>query len=455
MRTNCFWGALLLTIITHTPTSVAAQDRFATTIAETGWSVIGIAHVVDLPQLFLWEFLDSDNDGLTNGEERRLGTDPYKRDTDGDGWVDGPRNRRISLRLTEIHCIDEQEDWGRDEIYVVVDHVRWPRGSGTGSDAINGYWSFDEGDRVTPNQIVAQRVETTSGLSYAPVTLSVYNDNPDWDDDWEEDEHLFSRTVDLAKYKHGDSITLSASNGDYDYVLRLKVEVSTFADPNPLDYGKDDTDGDGINDQNEAVLAARFSGLGDPTRKDLWVELDWMPGRKWYARSKQMVVSQFAYHNIALHVDDGEFGGGTEIPHADTLSRAAFDTLYNTRFQAWRHGVFLYAVMAGEIFNGRSGINLGDRFLVDTKRFTVNGDAEAQAGTFMHELGHSLGLVHSLFAGIDEVSSWDYESCMNYLYQYFIVDYSDGSNGDDDFADWFHLDLSLRIGKAPMAFPPF
>jgi hypothetical protein len=34
-------------------------------------------------------FLDSDQDGLTNTEEKAYGTDPYKADTDGDGYSDG------------------------------------------------------------------------------------------------------------------------------------------------------------------------------------------------------------------------------------------------------------------------------------------------------------------------------------------------------------------------------
>jgi hypothetical protein len=34
-------------------------------------------------------FLDSDQDGLTNQEEKALGTDPYNPDTDGDGYSDG------------------------------------------------------------------------------------------------------------------------------------------------------------------------------------------------------------------------------------------------------------------------------------------------------------------------------------------------------------------------------
>jgi hypothetical protein len=34
-------------------------------------------------------FLDSDQDGLSNEEEKAYGTSPYKKDTDGDGYSDG------------------------------------------------------------------------------------------------------------------------------------------------------------------------------------------------------------------------------------------------------------------------------------------------------------------------------------------------------------------------------
>jgi hypothetical protein len=34
------------------------------------------------------DLLDDDNDGITNGEEASLGTDPNKADTDGDGYSD-------------------------------------------------------------------------------------------------------------------------------------------------------------------------------------------------------------------------------------------------------------------------------------------------------------------------------------------------------------------------------
>ena len=33
--------------------------------------------------------MDSDQDGLSDEEEKSLGTDPYNKDTDGDGYLDG------------------------------------------------------------------------------------------------------------------------------------------------------------------------------------------------------------------------------------------------------------------------------------------------------------------------------------------------------------------------------
>ena len=76
------------------------------------------------------------------------------------------------------------------------------------------------------------------------------------------------------------------------------------------------------------------------------------------------------------------------------------------------------------------------------------------ASVFMHELGHTLGLFGSDFAGIDNIDTtkpWRpdfynyrvYESCMNYHYTYKLLDYS---NGDDNSAydqdDWGLLDLT-------------
>ena len=74
------------------------------------------------------------------------------------------------------------------------------------------------------------------------------------------------------------------------------------------------------------------------------------------------------------------------------------------------------------------------------------------AGAIMHELGHTLGIFNSNTPGCDNKNSgmfkgeWlkyiRYKSCMNYHYTYYFVDYSDGSNGKNDFDDWGRLDLT-------------
>jgi hypothetical protein len=62
---------------------------------------------------------------------------------------------------------------------------------------------------------------------------------------------------------------------------------------------------------------------------------------------------------------------------------------------------------------------------------------QPQAGTFIHELGHTLGLTKELFPMIDSVSWLSYDSAMNYTFQALLVDYdSDGEPGDN----WRHND---------------
>jgi hypothetical protein len=72
----------------------------------------------------------------------------------------------------------------------------------------------------------------------------------------------------------------------------------------------------------------------------------------------------------------------------------------------------------------------------------------------MHETGHTLGIFSDNTAGCDDQESklpWQknfwrwgpYKSCMNYRYTYRLVDYSDGSRGQNDFDDWDFLDLTF------------
>src|SRR5262249_9734492 len=59
-------------------------------------------------------------------------------DADGDGWYDGPCNERYKLYLTRVHVNEEQDWWGGDEFYLVVDDVRHPQAD------LDDTWDLDE-----------------------------------------------------------------------------------------------------------------------------------------------------------------------------------------------------------------------------------------------------------------------------------------------------------------------
>jgi len=52
-------------------------------VSETG--PFGLGADFEIPE---WYYTDKDGDGLTDDEERELGTNPYETDTDGDGLSD-------------------------------------------------------------------------------------------------------------------------------------------------------------------------------------------------------------------------------------------------------------------------------------------------------------------------------------------------------------------------------
>ena len=393
-----------------------------------------------------WFFGDLDGDGLDFVQEITAGTDPFNPDTDGDGWFDGPTNKRYKLRVNKVHCIDEQDDWANDDFYIIVDDARWPQASTTvGSASIDGYWDFGEGDSTDPNLIVAQRVVGAKGFKPRQAVIEGWNDDLDWDDDWEEDDKMFSVPVDIGALTPGVPVPYYRSDGDFEYMIWVQVEIEKFADPLPTDYGIYDSDGDGISDEDEAFLSEVFVGLGDPLKQDIWVEVDWMWGQKWSQRAKRMVVSQFAYNGINLIIDDGAYGGGTEVPYKSPFSEQDWFDYYGKHFTSWRKGLFRYAIFTDELFNGRSGKAAGDKFLINESMFWIEDDNEGQAGTFMHELGHTLGLNDKMNPAIDTVADMNYRSCMNYLYQYFIVNYSHGTNGSGDFDDWYHVNPAYPL----------
>jgi len=144
------------------------------------------------------------------------------------------------------------------------------------------------------------------------------------------------------------------------------------------------------------------------------------------------------------------------------------DGINTGRFSKARAAVFHYCVFAHNIGKGgtsglsRSWGNTGASdfivSLVNAQKHQPGDDAypiriQYEAGTFMHELGHNLGLTHG---GQDLVNyKPNYLSVMNYLYQlnglYYLgtpgkLDYSRFSNPEAYDLDELHLDETAGLG---------
>lgn len=240
----------------------------------------------------------------------------------------------------------------------------------------------------------------------------------------------------------------------------------------------DEWEKNGVDVDNDGIIDIPIHEMGaDPNKKDLFVEVDWMtrPAKEtgalwWYkvqpeksfkpkGEAIRKVVEAFEAQGINLHVDAGpdstnyvtdkkwgSLSRGNEIPHVTNLGDIdangnylwsnpdAFDfqDLKNSFFSnSKRDTVFRYALFvdqygggtssgiarASELSNpetGSPGFSAGGQdFIVAAG--VLNNDQQI-AGTFIHELGHTLGLGHG---GGDHTNyKPNYLSAMNYSFQF-------------------------------------
>lgn len=243
--------------------------------------------------------------------------------------------------------------------------------------------------------------------------------------------------------------------------VRELAGLSVIGSP---DYVLKDTDGDGIPDEweehglrdAEGHVVVDLPAMGaDPRHKDIFVQLDAMKGLALSQSALSMVTQAFndapvsnpdGTQGIHLHVDAGP---SSEMnPHATwgSLSQAheslpfqttlggyfgteydwlEFELLKHENFAATREPVFHYAMSINSFdTDGHTGLSRstpGSDFMVALGHAcnppgTCVGPVKMQAGTFMHELGHNLGLHHG--GQIDENRVPNYLSVMNYSFQF-------------------------------------
>ncbi len=172
---------------------------------------------------------DDDNDGLTNAQERRLGTDPHNPDTDNDGLKDGEEVRRYRTNPLKA---DTDGDGLLDGEEVHTYHTD-PTKFDTDGDGLS------DGDEVLKYHTDPLRVDTDGdGLSDGDEVLKYHTDplrvDTDGDGLSDYDEVMVYHTDPLKADTDGDGL----SDGD---------EVKKYH-TDPL---KADTDGGGVNDGEE------------------------------------------------------------------------------------------------------------------------------------------------------------------------------------------------------------
>lgn len=237
-----------------------------------------------------------------------------------------------------------------------------------------------------------------------------------------------------------------------------------------------DTDGDGLPDvwelygvdtNNDGIVDLPIHEWGaDPNKPDIFIEVDWMnkpsPGKLSFSNERggslaptkaqlQTVYDAFKNHDINIHIDAGSnsvgfesvqnwasYSGSNEIPYTkvfyvgtESTGYQEWHTLVDQNFARERLPVFRHCMFVNQYTQESSQVNHpwsesckssgiadnipGQCFIVANQGLGVNVEDVTVSGTFMHELGHTLGLKHG---GQDhENYKPNYLSIMNYSFQ--------------------------------------
>ena len=229
----------------------------------------------------------------------------------------------------------------------------------------------------------------------------------------------------------------------------LKVTIEKDSDGDCL---WDSWETKGIDSDGDGVVDLKLEGA-DPQHKDIYVEVDYMQGHRLSSVARDNIVQAFENApvsnpdnnkgiNIHIEIDDSDNIVHTNTVQINTITGSwpDFDTIkasyLGTRDQRKNSDIieakrmaYHYCLMIHNYatFNTTLGRYVkttsggiaepyGNDFIVSLGDWTGGvGSSEEQAGTFMHELGHNLGLRHG---GGDDINyKPNYLSIMNYLFQ--------------------------------------
>ncbi|GAA1011165.1 hypothetical protein Aple_056670 [Acrocarpospora pleiomorpha] len=248
-----------------------------------------------------------------------------------------------------------------------------------------------------------------------------------------------------------------------------------------------DSDGDGFTDyeefrgrdfNNDNVVDMTLPDA-DPTRRDIYVEIDWMAGLKpqpgVLSRVEQVfnnalvTNTQTGASGLALHlIEDEQVPFAARIDFADVRPTGTYDDfddikqgnpamacgatatgrfgsaadrasplctdILNFKRQRFRYGLFINGLTNSGTTSGRAELHDqgGNDFVVSLGVWTANmftnvgGRAAAEQATLLHELGHTFGLGHGGRRDngtVDDLNCKpNYQSVMSYSWQFANID---------------------------------
>jgi hypothetical protein len=255
---------------------------------------------------------------------------------------------------------------------------------------------------------------------------------------------LLTVLTSLAAAALAASSAVAAPAPSVDNARTIVAATDTDGDslPDAWETNGYDANGDGVVDVDLPAMGA------NPNKKDLFVEMDYMSGRLASTAALDRIVQVFASAPVSnpdgttgvkIHLDAGaargtayNLGGGNEVTYDDDLNPSATQTnaIKAANFAAVRKAVFHYMIW-GDSYDG--GCSSGQAFNIPNDTFIVtvgpkcgwNATDDTNVGTFIHELGHNIGLKHG---GTDNLNyKPNYLSVMNYSFQLGGVLRSDGT----------------------------
>ncbi|MDG6226070.1 MAG: hypothetical protein QCI82_11240 [Candidatus Thermoplasmatota archaeon] len=284
--------------------------------------------------------------------------------------------------------------------------------------------------------------------------------------DYKNTDRMYNLSEDKNKNESNEHLCIYI---EMDY-LDDSYEIRNRMDPHdPFEYNYDlfqhpikhmaDDDGDSIENYHEYNLSHFGSNV---FVKDIFVEVDWMTGCNIKESDINRIIVSFARYNIMLHIDDGCYGGGEEVKYEKELKIGngtpylkVNDTVFKYgNYSNERKGIYHFSLMCDKIFDSTRNIkNLYGMARLSSNIFIVSKNANNVSCTFMHELGHNLGLNADYFYISDNVDfskthkycigpNNGYKSCMSYHEDANdIVDYS-SKNG---YLDYYYYDYKSPI----------